>query len=250
MHGQHYTGVSEYDSFAADYDAWSADMTDDVAWYVGLAHEAAEPIVELAVGSGRVAIPIARATGKRVIGIDRSPAMLAVARERAAGLPLELRLGDMRELDLDEAVDLVICPFRSLLHLPTWADRRRVFERVARALKPGGTFAWNAFAFNPRLAVELHEQRIEHADGRWELNRYFPADNRIELQRGRGDDVVGVVRAWWVARSEWEGLLDVSGLEVAALYGGFEREPYTDDSLEMVWLARKPGAPGLTGAPA
>ena len=72
--------MSEYDAWAADYDAWSAHMTEDVAWYVELAREADGPIVELAVGSGRVAIPVARETGKRVIGIDSSPAMLRFAR--------------------------------------------------------------------------------------------------------------------------------------------------------------------------
>ena len=67
--------MAHYDPHAAEYDLWAADMVDDVEWYVSLAREAAAPIVELAVGTGRVAIPIARETGKRVIGIDRSPAM-------------------------------------------------------------------------------------------------------------------------------------------------------------------------------
>ena len=232
--------MSEYDPFAADYDAWSAEMTLDVAWYVALAREAEEPIVELAVGSGRVAIPIARETGKRVIGIDRSPAMLAIARERSQGLPIELREGDIRDLELEQPVDLVICPGRSLLHLPTWQDKRRVFERVAQALRPGGRFAWNAFAFSPMIAASLHDRRIDHADGRWELNRYFPADSRIELTRGAGDETFGTLQAWWVGKAEWEGLLDVAGLEVEALYGGFAREPFTDESLELVWVARKP----------
>src|SRR3982751_3788788 len=106
--------MAEYDAFAADYDTWAADMTEDVQWYVSLARDAAEPVVELAVGSGRVAIPIARETGKRVIGVDRSPAMLATARERSKGLPLELREGDVRDLELDQQVDLVIYPFRSV----------------------------------------------------------------------------------------------------------------------------------------
>jgi SAM-dependent methyltransferase len=232
--------VSDYDSFAADYDVWSSDMTEDVAWYVGLAREADEPIVELAVGSGRVAIPIARETGKRVIGIDLSRAMLALARERSQDLPLELREGDMRDFELEQPVDLVICPFRSLLHLPTWHDKRRVFERVARALRPGGRFAWNAFAFSPFIAASLHDQRVEHPNGRWELNRYFPADSRVELMRGAGDETLGVLQAWWVGKAEWEGLIDVSGLDVEALYGGFAREPFTDESLEFVWVARKP----------
>lgn len=51
------------------------------------------------------------------------------------------------------------CPFRSLLHLPTWADRRRVFERVGAALGPGGRFAWNAFAFDHAIASRLDGQR-------------------------------------------------------------------------------------------
>src|SRR4029077_12084451 len=101
------------------------------------------------------ASPIARETGKRVIGIDRSPAMVAVAREHAVGLPVELREGDIRDLAVEEPVDLIICPFRSLMHLRTWADKRQLFERVAGALRPGGRFAWNVFAFSPFVAVEV-----------------------------------------------------------------------------------------------
>ncbi len=73
--------MSAYDAWADDYDAWSAEMTEDIPFYVELAREADGPVVELAVGSGRVAIPVARETGRRVLGIDSSPAMLAVARD-------------------------------------------------------------------------------------------------------------------------------------------------------------------------
>jgi SAM-dependent methyltransferase len=231
--------VTEYDSFAPDYDTWAAVMTVDVPWYVSLAREAQEPIVELGVGTGRVAIAIARETGKRVVGFDRSPAMLAVGRERAGDLPIEFLEGDMRELQLDEPVELVICPFRALLHLPTWTERRRTFERVAAALRPGGRFAFNAFAFSGEVAMRLNGVRQERGES-WEIPRYIWADSRIELTRGRGDEEVGKLRLWWIGRSEFEGLIDVAGLEVEALYGGFEREPYTDESLEMVWVAQKP----------
>jgi SAM-dependent methyltransferase len=228
--------MSIYDGFAPIYDAWSADMTEDVDFYVDLAREADGPIVELAVGTGRVAIPIAERTGKRVIGIDSSPAMLAVARERAAaaGVDLDLREGDMRDLALDEPAALVICPFRSLLHLPTWADRRRVFERVAGVLRPGGRFAWNAFAFDYAIARRL--------DGQWQeepvrhLLEYTAADNRIDITVEDGPHI----SLWWVARGEWEGLLDVSGLEAEALYGWFDRRPFDEESREFDWVARKP----------
>ena len=234
LHDRNYTRMADYDPFAADYDLWAADMIEDVQWYVSLASQAAEPIVELAVGSGRVAIPIARETGKRVIGIDLSPAMLAVARERARGLPVELREGDMRDLELDEPVELVICPARSLMHLRTWADKRRLFERVAAALRPGGRFAWNVFAFSPFLAVANEGQR-EARGSSWQEIRNVPSDNRIDLIRN-GD----VIPLWWLTHAEQEGLVDVAGLEVEALYGGFHQEPYDETTLEMVWVARKP----------
>src|SRR5262245_36497180 len=233
--------MSTYDPFADDYDVWAADMTDDVGWYVELAEAAREPIVELAVGTGRVAIEIARRTGKRVIGIDRSQKMLAIARERGAGFPLDLREGDMRELSLDDQVELVICPFRSMFHLPTWRDRRAVFDRVAMSLVPGGRFAWNVFAFSASLATALDGQRVDRPGGRWEITTNVPADSRIDVTRGRDVERLGTFSLWWATRREWDGLIDVAGLELEGLYGGFHREPYDDDSLEQVWVARKPG---------
>src|SRR4051812_11486753 len=110
------------EEFAERYDEWSRNMTDDVQFYVDLAREAPEgALVELAVGDGRVAIPVAEGTGRSVIGIDTSPTMLRRAHERArrAGVELDLREGDMSHLDLDEPAALVYCPFRSLFHVPT-----------------------------------------------------------------------------------------------------------------------------------
>jgi SAM-dependent methyltransferase len=230
--------VSAYDGFAPIYDVWAADMTEDVDFYVSLAGEADGPIVELAVGTGRVAIPVAERTGKKVIGIDSSPAMLDVARERVAeaGVEIELRERDMRELELDEPAALVYCPYRALLHLPTWADRRRVFERVVAALRPEGRFAWNAFVFDHNIAARLdgttEDDPIRHSFA------YSPADNRIDIALENGPRV----SLWWVSRGEWEALLDVSGLETEALYGSFDRAPFDEDSREFVWVARKPAA--------
>jgi SAM-dependent methyltransferase len=226
--------VAEYDPHAADYDLWAADMVEDVQWYVSLAREADGPIVELGIGTGRVAIPIARETGKRVIGIDRSPAMLAVGRERAGGLPIEFREGDMRTFTVEEHVDLVICPFRALMHCRTWAEKRQVFEHVTAALVPGGRFAWNVFAYSPWVAV-ANEGKRETRGESWQEVRSAPPDNRIDLVREGG-----VIPLWWMTRAEQEGLVDVAGLEVEALYGGFHREPYTAEAYEMVWVARKP----------
>src|SRR3954453_15446434 len=148
---------SWYDSWADRYDERPAGAAADVPFYVGLARDADGPLVELAVGTGRVAIPVARATGRPVIGIDSSAAMRAQARLRAGeeGVELDLREGDIRELEIEEPAALIYCPGRSLLHLPSWADRRRCFERVAASLRPDGRFAWNAFAFDHHVAAAI-----------------------------------------------------------------------------------------------
>ncbi len=224
------------EGFARRYEEWSAHMTADVAFYVGLALRADGPIVELAVGDGRVAVPVARATGRTVIGVDTSPAMLERAAIRAAeaGVELDLRECDMRELTMAEPAALVYCPFRSLLHLATWTDRRRTFEAVAKALRSGGIFAWNAFAFDHHVAVSLdgtHQERpVPHRVG------YAVGDNRIDLVLDDGSRS----SLWWATKNEWLGLLDVSGLELESLEGGFAGEPFTEDATEYVFVARKP----------
>ena len=222
------------EAFSERYEQWSAAMTADIAFYIELAREADGPLVELAVGNGRVAVPVAKATGRRVLGIDTSPGMLAQARANAAaaGVELDLREGDMRDLALDEPAALVYCPFRALLHLPTWADRRRTFERVAACLLPGGRFAWNAFAFDHAFAaaaVGAHEDEpVPHTV------RYAVAENRIDIVLDEG----GTSSLWWATKNEWLGLLDVAGLEVESLHGGFAGEPFTADSREYVFVAR------------
>lgn len=227
--------MTNYDAWAADYDTWAGGMPDDIAHYVELAREADGPIVELAVGTGRVAIEVVRETGKPVLGIDSSPAMLEIARERARGLPLDLRLGDMRDLELAEPAALIYVPGRSLLHLRGWREKRGVFERAAASLEPGGRFAFNAFVFHHHVAAQI--------DGEWQdrqgikvVNRYAPADNRVDIVRDDGS----TLSLWWATRSEWHGLLDVAGFDLEAEYGGFDRRPLEDDSPELVFVARKP----------
>jgi SAM-dependent methyltransferase len=232
--------VSTWDeAFADGYEEWAAHVTADIPFYTGLAKQAADhgPILELAVGTGRVAVAVAQGTGQRIIGVDTSPAMLAQAREnaRAAGVELDLHQEDMRTFTAENDLALVYCPARALLHLPTWADRRAVFERAAAHLAPGGRFAWNAFAFDHHLAAahdgrKAEDARIPH------VIRYAVGDNRVDLVRDDG----ATSSLWWASKNEWLGLTEVAGLEVEALHGGFAGEPFTDDSREYVFVTRKP----------
>jgi SAM-dependent methyltransferase len=229
--------VSDYDAFAAVYDEFAATMTEDIAFYVSLADEADGPVVELAVGTGRVAIPIVERTGRRVIGIDVSTAMIEVARARAAGagVDLELRVGDMRELALEEPTDLVICPFRAMLHLRDHDERVGVMRRVREALVPGGRFAWNAFVFDPAIAAEIGGVWREE-NGVRNRSTYDLDERRIDLELENG----ATVPLWWVEHDEWDAAIAESGLELEALYGWFDRRPFDETSREFVYVARRP----------
>jgi ubiquinone/menaquinone biosynthesis C-methylase UbiE len=186
------------EAFSRRYEEWSAHMTADIAFYVALARKAEGPLVELAVGNGRVAIPVAQATGRPVISIDSSPTMLEQARSRAgeAGVELDLREGDIRDLAIDQPAALIYYPFRALLHLPTWADRRRTFERVAASLRPSGQFACNAFAFDHQIAARLDGQHqnepVSHTI------RYSVGDNRIDITLDDG----AKSSLWWATKNE------------------------------------------------
>jgi len=230
---------SWYDGWADRYDEGSDGVAADVPFYVGLARDADGPLVELAVGTGRVAIPVAQATGRCVVGIDSSPAMLAQARRRAvdAGVDLDLREGDIRDLEIGEPAALIYCPARSLLHLPTWADRRRCFERVAASLQPNGRFAWNAFAFDHRVAAAIDGRHADTSPGLPlpHTIHYGVSDNRVDITLDDG----GTGSLWWATKNEWLGLIDVAGLRLEALYGGFAGEPLNDDSPEYVFVARR-----------
>jgi SAM-dependent methyltransferase len=224
------------EDFAERYDEWSLNQRTDIQFYVDLARKApAGPIVELAVGDGRVAIPVAAATGRRVVGLDTSPTMLGRARERAeqAGVELDLREADMRDIDLDEPAGLVYCPFRALFHLPTWADRRQLFERVAASLAPDGRFVWDAWALDHHFAAQddgaRRELPVPHT------LRYVVGDNRLDIVLDNGSKS----SMWWATKNEWLGLVDVARLEVEALYGSYDRVPFLEDSRLYVFIARR-----------
>lgn len=119
----------------------AADQTlaGDVEAYAALAPAGGE-VLELGAGSGRLTFALA-ARGLRVTGVEIAPSMLAQAQ---AALPeiladrVDLRLGDMTDLDLDRAFDLVVAAFFTLAHVPVEPDWRRTFETAARHLKPHG----------------------------------------------------------------------------------------------------------------
>ncbi len=229
--------TSPYDAISELYDPWSASVTEDVGFYLEEARRSGGPVVELGVGTGRIAIPIA-ADGIRVIGVDSSRGMLDVCARRAAlaGVELDLRLGDLRKPPVRERVPLVICPFRSLLHLHADVDRRRAFASVRKLLRKDGRLVFDVFRPGCDDMVETHGRWIEREPAIWERARWDTEARTLTLSV-RGPQGEATMSLAWLEADEWRALVEGAGFEVEACYGWFDRKPYAGAD-DMIWIAR------------
>jgi SAM-dependent methyltransferase len=232
--------TTPYDEIARVYDAWSRSVTEDIPFYVEEAKRAGGPIVELGVGTGRIAIPIA-AAGIEVVGVDSSPGMLAVCRARAeeSGVSdrLDLRLGDLRDPPVTGPVPLAICPFRSYLHLRTDGDRRRALTAVSSLLAPSGRFVFDVFAPAPDDIEETHGRWLEREPGIFERADWDTGARTLTLSV-RGREGEATMSLAWLSPLEWRMLLEQSGFEIEASYGWFDRSPYRGGE-DTIWVARR-----------
>jgi SAM-dependent methyltransferase len=196
-------------------------------------------VLELGVGTGRIAVPIA-AAGVEVVGVDSSAGMLAVCREaaEAAGVAdrIEVRLGDLRDPPVEGRFPLVICPFRAYLHLHTDAERLEAFASVRRHLEPDGRFVFDVFAPGADDIVETHGRWIEREPGIYERADWDTSARTLTLSV-RGDNGASTMTLAWLSPIEWRSLLERSGFEVEGCYGWFDRSPYAGGE-DTVWIAR------------
>ena len=216
-------------------------VTEDVRFYVDEARRAGGPVVELGVGTGRIAIPTA-ADGITVIGVDSSRGMLDVCARRAAlaGVAerLDLRLGDLRDPPVSERVALVTCPFRSFLHLRDDAERLHALGAVRGLLVPGGRFVFDVFAPGEDDVEATHGRWLEREPEIYERAEWDRAARTLTLSvRGPGGETTMTLA--WLDPAEWRALLGRAGFDVEACYGWFDRQPYTGGE-DTVWIARRP----------
>ena len=231
--------MSAYDRIAHLYDPWSRSVVEDVGFYVDEAVRSGGPVVELGVGTGRIAVPVA-AAGIRVVGVDISEGMLAIAAAQAelAGVAelIDLRAGDMRDPPVTGMFPLVVCPFRSLLHMETDADRRAALRAIRGLVAPEGSFVFDVFAPGPDDIAETHDRWLEREPGIWERASWDARSRRLVL-RVRGDDAEAEMSLAWLSVGEWRGLLAEEGFRVDALYGWFDRSPWRGGE-DSVWVCR------------
>ena len=242
---------SPYDRIAALYDSWSRSVTEDVDFYVAEARKAVgavrgdgtgpgAPVVELGVGTGRIAVPTA-AAGVRVIGVDSSAGMLELCRLRAeaAGVEplLDLRLGDLREPRVDERVPLVTCPFRSYLHLADDDERLAALRAARDLLLPGGRLIFDVFTPSADDIEDTDARWLEREPGIWERADWDEDERRLVLTV-RSDEAESSMTLAWLSPDEWRLLLERAGFEVEACYGWFDRRPYQGGE-DSIWIARR-----------
>ncbi|MGZ4292441.1 MAG: class I SAM-dependent methyltransferase, partial [Gaiellaceae bacterium] len=198
--------MSTYDPIARIYDPWSVSVIEDISFYVDEAVASGGPVVELGVGTGRIAIPTA-AAGIHVIGVDSSQGMLDVCAEqgRQAGVEalLDLRLGDLRRPPVDERVPLVTCPFRAFLHLSSDEDRRTALAAAHRLLRPDGRLVFDVFTPSKEDIEETHGRWIEREPGILERADWDIEEQTLTLSV-RGEDRASTMKLWWLEPARWQ----------------------------------------------
>jgi SAM-dependent methyltransferase len=258
----------EYELIADLYDyVHPYQSREDIAFFVGAAKDCGGPVLELGCGTGRVLIPTARA-GVQITGLDLSPGMLAVCRQRldqesaAVRSKADLIRGDMREFNLGRTFSLITVPFRPFQHLITVEEQRSCLESSRKHLAVNGLLILDLF--NPsldalatqRLGAEFGEEPpFVMPDGRRVVRRHkivshdrFNQFMQIELlyyvthPDGREERLVHAFEMRYLFRFEVEHLLARCGFETEAIYSGFDKSPYGSRYPgDLIVLARKSG---------
>jgi SAM-dependent methyltransferase len=221
-------------------------------FYSSLARMADGPVLELACGTGRLTLPLAR-TGRQVVGLDASSAMLNLGREKAAaeGVDVTFVKGDMRSFDIGQLFSLIVVSCNSLAHLTTNEDVRACLTRVARHLAPGGVLAFDVINPDVRALAraECEAVRLDLGPNPCsgiaveEFSFYDPIRQvRVLHWKVREPGVAVRELAPLTLRQffpqEVPLLLEGAGLKLGARYGDFAGNPLSRDGLNQICIAR------------
>lgn len=241
-----------YDDVAAHYDLeYPGPRAGELEFWQGQLPAPDAQVLELACGSGRLLLPLARG-GARMTGIDSSPEMLAGARQRLRAEPAVRDSGprlleqSMQELDLDDEFDLVMAAFNALLLVPH-RELPAVLDRVRAHLGRSGKLVAELFAmteFDQRPDDE--SAQLAGGEGTWWRDRSYRYDPQLKagishVTYRHGRDRVASRHSYGLHLHSWpelESLLIGSGFWIEALYGGFDRRPFRDPGGQLIFVAR------------
>ena len=231
-------GSETYGEQVADlYDDWYQDHPDTQVAVERLAELAGQgPILELGVGTGRLALPLAE-RGLEVHGIDASPAMLERLRAKPGSEPVHLTIGDMADVAVEGSYALVFAAENTLFLLPSQEEQLRCFANVAARLSPDGVFVVDVSVPDParyRNDQHLGVTRVTVESVLLTAVRHDPVQQRLDAQQiqlgpGAGFRLIpGVLRYAWP--SELDLMARLAGLSLRQRWGGWRREPFTATS--------------------
>ena len=237
------------------YDLLMPSGNEPPRFWLAQAQRYGGPMLELACGTGRVALAVAE-QGLIVTGIDYAPSMLAEAQRKAAlrNIPIELLAGDMRDFDLGQQFALIILPNNTLCHLHTLADFAACMACVRRHLLPGGRFIVEVFVPNLDLLLQEPEERVpfseyEDPEGSGQIvvtasSRY---DAAVQIRQtttyyqfpNRADEVSGELTMRIFFPQELDALFHYNGLRIEHKYGGQDESLFTADSHMQIFVLQK-----------
>lgn len=229
-------GPDTYGERIADrYDEWYASLDPGPAVERLAALADGGPVLELGIGTGRIALPLA-ARGVEVHGIDASPAMVARLREKPGGDAVPVTIGNFADLPVEGTFSVVFVAFNTFFALLTQEDQVRCFRNAARRLAPRGVFVIEAFVPDPsrfdrgqRISVE----RVEDDALRVAASRHDAARQRVDthhLLLGEEGISLTPLRIRYAWPSELDLMARLAGLELRARWGGWAEQPFTCDS--------------------
>lgn len=258
-----YTGIDAelYDSDYAGYDP------SDIYFYVEEAVKCGSPVLELGCGTGRITIPIANA-GIEVVGVEISPDMLEIARQKIAELPavtgekITLVQGNMCDFHLDRKFDLAIIPFRVFLCLMTIEEQKQALLNIRRHLNDGGKLIVNFFDPDLREILDHneHQRNVQKLMNRfkhpktgnpvtewscwdYDINEQTITETRNYIEQDSENNIVGnkfvKLSIRYIFRWEMHHLFELCGFKIEALYSDFDRSPFRARG-EQIWVAIKP----------
>lgn len=238
-----------FESWSQVYDVVNDDKGSDVDLYLDQAKRAADPVLEIGCGTGRVYLELLSA-GVDAYGIDASPSMLRELRENAEarGLSPAVRRADMRSFSFDREFGLITIPFQAFRYNLTPDDQLATLRNVREHLADGGRLVLDFHLPWPGVLIEPHEVTEEVTDGdrEFRLVETYSTENGckqvldISRELYEDGDLVADAELQYaqIYKREFDHLLRLAGFESWTTHGGFDYRPLDPDEISTVWVAR------------
>jgi SAM-dependent methyltransferase len=243
-----YDAATYGDRIAEIYDRWygEADFLETEEAVATLAELAGSgPALELAIGTGRVALPLA-ARGLAVHGIDASEAMVAKLREKPGGGEIPVTIGDFADVGVDGRYSLVYVVFNTFFALLSQDEQVRCFQNVAEHLTAGGVFVIEAFVPEPeKFQGRVTVSRIESDEVQLDVHLIDRAAQRSESQHivlTPTGATFYPVSVRWAYPTELDLMARIAGLRLRERWSGWTCEPFTKTSPKHVSVYELPHA--------